>query len=93
MDDEMEITGSKTGKDNGKRKQLSLDKFIRGPVPTKKSSVVSQTKPGNSSTNSTSSPSRALRIATATRWKTNDLAKFMADQWLLFRMKKTTCYP
>ena len=43
MDDEMEITGSKTGKDNGKRKKLSLDKFIRGPVPTKKSSVVSQT--------------------------------------------------
>ena len=85
MDDEMEITGSKTGKDNGKRKQLSLDKFFRGPVPMKKSSAVSQTKPGNSSTNSTS---RALKIATANRWKTNDLAKFMADQWLLFRTKK-----
>ena len=82
MADEMEITRSKTGKDNGKRKQLSLDRFITGAAPAKKTSVVSQTKPGNSSTNS-----RALRIATAERWKTNDLVKFMADQWLLFRTK------
>ena len=82
MADGIEITGSKSGrKGNGKRKQVSLDKFVTGAAPAKKPSVP-QTKAENSS-----NKSQALRVTTAERWKTGDLVKFMADQWLIFHAK------
>ena len=78
----IEITGSKSGrKGDGKRKQVSLDKFVTGAALAKKPSVP-QTKAENSS-----NKSRALRVTTAERWKTGDLVKFMADQWSIFHAK------
>ena len=85
MADGFEITGSKSGrKEDGKRKQVSLDQFITGAVPPKKASIPQQSKESDKS----STKNRILKTTTAENWTKTQLAKFMADKWLILHHSK-----
>ena len=63
---------------DAKRKQGSLNNFFSGAPPVKKTQE--KLHPPEKA--------RMLRLTTAEKWKAEDLAKYMADQWLIFQTKK-----